>query len=93
MRSKEIVIFFFTGLFLFSFLLLIIFGDKGYIDLCDFENRRDNLIYKNSALEVENSDLYRSIDRSRNDPVYIENIARQELGMIGKDEIIFKLKK
>ena len=30
------------------------------------------------------------IDRLKNDPKYIENIARKELGMIGEDEVILK---
>jgi cell division protein FtsB len=34
--------------------------------------------------------LYNEIERLKNDDKYIENIARQELGMIGKDEMILK---
>ena len=35
--------------------------------------------------------LYREIDRVKNDLKYIENVARQELGMVGKDEVIFRM--
>jgi cell division protein FtsB len=34
--------------------------------------------------------LYRSIERLKSDPAYIESIARKELGMIRKEEIIIK---
>jgi cell division protein FtsB len=36
--------------------------------------------------------MYRSVDRLQNDPAFVENIARQELGMIRSDELIFKFK-
>jgi cell division protein FtsB len=35
--------------------------------------------------------LYREIDRVKNDLKYIENVARQELGMVGKDEVILRM--
>ncbi|MBW2177339.1 MAG: septum formation initiator family protein, partial [Deltaproteobacteria bacterium] len=34
--------------------------------------------------------LYRTIKRLRNDPQYIESVARKELGMIKEDEVILK---
>jgi len=36
--------------------------------------------------------MYRTIDRLQNDPAFLENVARQELGMIRSDELIFKFK-
>ncbi|MBW1812804.1 MAG: septum formation initiator family protein, partial [Deltaproteobacteria bacterium] len=39
------------------------------------------------------SSLSTEIDRAKNDPAYIEAVARQELGMIGKDEVILKFNK
>ncbi len=75
---------------IFSMLLFIVFGDNGVADLYQIKTRRDTLVEKNEALARENIHLYRQIERLRNDPGYIENIARQELGMIGKDEVILK---
>jgi cell division protein FtsB len=34
--------------------------------------------------------MYRMIERLKNDPEYIESIARKELGMIQKGEVILK---
>ena len=48
---------------------------------------------KNAELKQENISLYREIGRLKNDPKYVENVARQELGVIGKDEVIIKVKK
>ncbi len=70
--------------------LLIIFGDKGFADLNMMKKVRDGLKEKNNSLMQENLSLYRSIERLKTDPAYIEFIARQELGVIGKNELIFK---
>ena len=72
--------------------MLIIFGDNGITDLRLLQTKRDRLIEKNETLARENVQLYHQIERLKNDPDYIENIARQEFGMIGKDEVILKLR-
>jgi cell division protein FtsB len=77
---------------LFFLLLFIIFGENGIVDLHMLKVKRDNLIKRNAVLSQENLSLYREIERLRNDPKYVENVARQELGLIGKDEMIFKVK-
>ena len=41
---------------------------------------------------MDNFSLYHEIDRLKHDPKYIEDVVRQELGFIGKDEVIFKFK-
>ena len=78
---------------LFSLLLFIMFGENGVVDLHVLKVKRDNLLKRNEVLSQENLSLYREIERLRNDPKYVENVARQELGLIGKDEVIFKVKK
>jgi len=78
---------------LFSLLLFIMFGENGVVDLHMLKIKRDNLLKRNAVLSQENLSLYREIERLRNDPKYVENVARQELGLIGKDEVIFKVKK
>ncbi len=47
---------------------------------------------QNSELAKQNLDLYREIERLKSDPKYLESVARKELGVVGKDELIFKLK-
>ena len=77
-------------LILFSILLLIVFAENGLVDLNSLRKERDRLIKKNESLARDNLALYNEIERLKNDHKYIENIARQELGMIGKDEVILK---
>jgi cell division protein FtsB len=54
------------------------------------KKERDVLVEKNEQLTRENLSLSVEIDRLENDLKYIENIARQELGMIAEDELILK---
>jgi cell division protein FtsB len=77
-------------LILFSIILLIVFAENGLVDLNSLRNERDRLMENNESLARENLALYNEIERLKNDYKYIENIARQELGMIGKDELILK---
>lgn len=77
-------------LILFSLFLLIIFGDNGLVDFVLIKGEKDRLVEKNEKLNQENLNMYREIDRLKNDPKFVENVVRQELGVIGKDEVIFK---
>jgi len=83
----------FVILSLFSLLLFIAFGENGLADLNLLKTERDSLLKKNEELVQKNLSLYREVERLKNDPKYVEDVARQELGVIGKDEIIFKVKK
>lgn len=91
LRQKVLLGFAIAGLFFL--LLFIVFGENGVVDLHMLKVKRDNLLKRNAVLSQENLSLYREIERLRNDPKYVENVARQELGLIGKDEVIFKVKK
>jgi cell division protein FtsB len=77
---------------MFNLLLVVFFGDNGLIELKRLQRRHAALVQENEGLNQENARMYSSIDRLKNDPDYIENIARQELGMIRSDELIFKFK-
>jgi cell division protein FtsB len=75
---------------MFVLLLVVIFGDNGWVELKRLQDTHMALIKDNAMLTRENSKMYDIVDRLQNDPDYIENIARQELGMIRPDEVIFK---
>ena len=75
---------------LFSLLFFIIFSEHGLVDLNMLKKERDQLVEKNEILRNENLILSAEIDRLQHDPKYIESIARQELGMVGQDELILK---
>ncbi len=91
MSSKQQILVSLIIVALFSLLWFVIFGDNGLADLIARQKERDTLVEKNEKLTQQNLSLYREIDRLKNDLKYIENTARQELGLVGKDEIIFKI--
>jgi len=75
---------------MFSLLFFVIFSEHGLVDLNMLKKERDQLVEKNEILRNENLILSAEIDRLQHDPKYIESIARQELGMVGQDELILK---
>jgi cell division protein FtsB len=60
------------------------------MDLNRVKAKRNIIIQKNDVFVKENISLYKKIDRLKQDTTYIEFVARQELGMIKKEEVIFK---
>ena len=93
MSLKQKILLAFTIVGLFSLLLFVVIGENGLADLNVLKRERDSLLKDNAELTQENLSLCREIERLKYDPKYIENVARRDLGMIGKDEIIFSLKK
>ncbi len=93
MTTKQNIILSLIILILFSLLLLITFGDNGLVDFVLIKGKRNRMVEKNEKLNQENLVMYREIDRLKNDPKFVENVVRQELGVIAKDEVIFKTAK
>ena len=73
-------------------LLFIVIGENGISDLYRLKKQKENLSQKNDELKKENISFYREIERLKHDPSYVEDVARKELGVIGKDEVIIKVK-
>lgn len=74
-------------------LMFILFGENGLSDLRRLKAERDGLLKKNAELIQQNLLLCREIERLKTDPEYVKSLARKELGMIGKDEVVIKVKK
>lgn len=53
--------------------------------------KRQTLIFFNKELNQKNEEMYREISRLKDDPIYLEEIARKEFGLVKPDEIIFFL--
>ena len=69
-------------------MLLIVFGNNGLVELNRMRAKEQVVVQRNETLARENVVLYRTIGRLKGDPAYIESVARNELGMIGKDDVI-----
>ena len=90
MTRKQSILLSITVLLLIGLFFFIIVSEQGLADLRFLRKERDRLAEENQRTTRENISIGIEIDRLKNDPEYIENIARQELGMIGEDEIILK---
>jgi len=90
MNNRHRVIFSISGIILIALLFFIVFSERGLADLNWLRNEKRLLAEQNAVIENENLELGIEIDRLKNDPKYIEQIARRKLGMIGRDELIIK---
>lgn len=90
MTKKQNILISISILLLIAFFFFIIISEHGYSDLTRLEHEQTKLVLETKMLTQENIAISIEIDRLKNDHAYIENIARQELGMIAKDEIILK---
>jgi len=43
-----------------------------------------------TTLRAQQAELARTVDRLRNDPLYIEKLAREEMGMVREGETVLK---
>lgn len=83
-----------AGMLIFlGFLIIIGLGERGAIDLYQLRLKRDRLHQANLELQKENEASFRAIQRLKHDLDFMENVARRELGMIGKDEVVILKKK
>lgn len=71
-------------------ILVIIWSPNGLLQLRQLHAEHQALSQNNRILEEENHRLYGEIGRLRDDPAAIENLARQELGLVKDGELIFQ---
>ena len=76
--------------FIVALLFFIVFSERGLADFNMRKKERDRIHGQNRQIVQENLDLGVEIDRLKNDPTYIESVARKDFGMIGQDEIVVK---
>ena len=93
MISKKIILLAAAIVGVLLLLMFIVFGENGLADLNRLKAERDSLSEKNAELIQQNLLLCREIERLKTDPEYVKSLARKELGMIGKDEVVIKVKK
>jgi cell division protein FtsB len=70
--------------------LVVLFSHRGLYQNYRLRHERLRLEQENARLAAENLRLARTIDRLHNDPVLIQDLIRQELNFVKKDEIIFQ---
>ena len=79
--------------FLLFMALLITFGNRGLVDNYLMNKRMTELKSQNNEIAIENNELKRKILLLRDDLIYIETLARSELGMVKEGDIVYRLTK
>ncbi len=77
----------------FAITVFAVAGENGLIDVIRLKKERDRILSQNREVERESERLRREIELLKADKRYIAEIARRELGMIGKNEIIYKIER
>ncbi len=70
---------------------LILFGKKGLIDNYKVQQMVKELSVTNERMLKENNKLKQEILLLRKDTKYIERLARDELGMVKKGDIVYRM--
>ncbi len=77
------------GIVLTIIIIFTIVGEKGLVDVIRLKKEKERIVLKKKVLEAENMELSRRVELLKEDTSYIEEVARRELGMIGKDETLY----
>jgi cell division protein FtsB len=72
-----------------GFFFLTVHGYEGMRQIHQLAQKREGLIRDNQELNKKNEALYREITRLKQDPLYLEEVARKEFGLVKSNEIIF----
>jgi cell division protein FtsB len=77
-------------LFVMLMMGLIIFGDRGLIDNVRMKQKMMALKGINHEMTLENIALKKNIALLREDLSYVEMMARSELGMVKKGDLVYR---
>jgi cell division protein FtsB len=69
------------------------FGDKGLLQVYRLRRELKEIGRVNMELQQENDRLRAEIDNLRTNKKYVEELARRELGLVKKGEIIYQFDK
>ena len=88
-KFKPIIYF---SIFYFIFLFLnFIFGDKGYFRMKELQEKKNSLINEIKTIEKENEELDKELVEAKESIFWIEKLAREQLDLVKKNEIVFKI--
>ena len=68
-----------------------VFGDKGLLDVYKLKKELNGILSYNRSIEDENRALEENIRLLKTDKRYIGYIAKKELGMIRKNEVVYRI--
>ena len=84
---------FFLALFISGMLLFAVFGSRGLIQIYKLKEEGNRIQMTNARLQEDNRKLAEQIRRLRNNKEEVEKVAREELGLVKKGEIVYQFEK
>ncbi len=79
--------------FIFVMSMLITFGKRGLVDNYAMKERLMALKKSNQDISLENKELSRKVTLLRGNLQYVEMLARNELGMVRKGDLVYRYMK
>ncbi len=79
--------------FIVVMLLFTIFGGRGLIKIYQLKLDREKIQLANTRLSEENKKIIEQINKVKNNKEEIEKIAREELGLVKKGEVVYQFEK
>ena len=73
-----------------AMVVVVFFSHRGLYNVYRFRQDKQLLEQENSRLAAENARLARTIDRLQHDPIFIQDLIRQELNFVKRNEIIIQ---
>ena len=80
-----------AAFFLFKLVLSFAFGEMGIMTFLDLHRMRRTLQQEITELRRDNDRLTDQVRALRSDPVYIEALAREQLGLVRPGEQVFRI--
>jgi len=71
-------------------LFFTIFGERGLLKIYHLNKEKQEVRLRMEAIKGDNLKLVREVDALKNDRRYLESIARKDLGLVRKNEIIYQ---
>jgi cell division protein FtsB len=79
-----------SGLFLLGMMWVTVWGEQGLLTVQHKQQDITRLAREVEILEQENARLVQEVQRLRVDMVYLEKIAREEIGLVRPGELVFE---
>jgi cell division protein FtsB len=92
MKIKKIILIFLFVTAVTIGLAITIFGQRGFIHMVMLEKELEEFRNQNSQLQKENDAIKQEIELLKNNFKHMEELARKELGLVKKDELVYHLK-
>ena len=89
-KRRRFVLLTVGGIFAVYFIFSFIFGDAGLLSYFRMHKTQGQLNREIEELRQKNADLKNQIGLLRSDPHYIEQIAREQLGLVKDGETIYQ---